>query len=148
MPIQEETAPGQFTDADAGAVIVRSARMVAVLALIGLPVAAWRGGWRSALLLLVGAAVSASGLWEWRRLMTALMIRMEPAEGEHMVGAHRPSIGFALAGFFVRLFLVVAVLYVSLRYLNGSALALVAGIAMGVFALTVEGLRLLRSGTI
>ena len=79
--------------------------------------------------------------------MTALMIRMEPLEGEHIVGARRPSIGFALFGFFLRLFVVVAVLYVSLRYLNGSALALVAGLAMGVFALTVEGLRLLRSGT-
>ena len=148
MPPEQETALGQFTDADAVAVILRSVRTVAVLALIGTPIAAWKGGWRSALLLLVGAAVSASGLWEWRRLMTALMIRMQPAEGEHMAGARRPSIGFALAGFFVRLFVVVAVLYVSLRYLNGSALALVAGLAMGVFALTVEGLRMLRSGTI
>lgn len=146
MPV-EENVLGQFTDADAGAVIVRSVRTVAVLALIGIPFATWKGGWRSALLLLIGAAVSASGLWEWRRLMTALMIRMEPAEGEHIVGARRPSIGFALFNFFLRLFGVVAILYVSLRYLNGSALALVAGLAMGVFALTVEGLRLLRSGT-
>jgi hypothetical protein len=148
VAIEQESALGQFTDADAGAVILRSVRTVGVLALIGTPIAAWKGGWRSALLLLVGAAVSASGLWEWRRLMTALMIRMEPAEGEHIVGARRPSIGFALVGFFIRLFVVVAVLYVSLNYLNGSALALVAGISMGVFALTVEGLRLLRSGTI
>jgi hypothetical protein len=148
VAIEQESALGQFTDADAGAVILRSVQTVGVLALIGTPIAAWKGGWRSALLLLVGAAVSASGLWEWRRLMTALMIRMEPAEGEHIVGARRPSIGFALVGFFIRLFVVVAVLYVSLKYLNGSALALVAGISMGVFALTVEGLRLLRSGTI
>ena len=148
MPPDGDTLPGQFTDADAGAVIVRAARTVGVLALAGIPLAAWKGGWRSALLLLIGAAVSASGLWEWRRLMTALMIRMEPAPGEHIAGAHRPSIGFAMVGFFVRLFAVVAVLYVSLRYLNGSALALVAGLAMGVFALTLEGLRLLRSGTI
>jgi hypothetical protein len=148
VAVEQETVLGQFTDADAGAVILRAVRIVAVLALVGAPIAGWKGGWRSALLLLVGAAVSASGLWEWRRLMTALMIRMEPAEGEHIVGARRPSIGFALVGFFVRLFIVVAVLYVSLRYLNGSAVALVAGLAMGVFALTVEGLRLLRSGTI
>ena len=79
--------------------------------------------------------------------MTALMVRMEPAEGEHLAGAKRPSIGFALVGFFLRLFVVVSVLYVSLRYLNGSVLALAAGLAMGVIALTVEGLRLLRNGT-
>jgi hypothetical protein len=148
--VEQESAGAlaNFSDADASAVIARAVRTVAILAVIGLPLAAWKGGWRSAALLLIGAAISASGLWEWRRLMAALMVRMEPLEGEHIVGARRPSIGFALAGFFLRLFAVVAVLYVSLRYLNGSVLALAAGLAMGVIALTIEGLRLLRSGTI
>ncbi|WP_334239239.1 hypothetical protein [Terriglobus sp. ADX1] len=140
--------PAGFTDADARAVIARSVKIVAVLAVIGV-VPAWiKGGWRSALLLLIGAVIAGSGLWEWRRLMAALTARMEPLPGEHIVGARRPSIGFALVGFFLRLFVVIAVLYVSLKYLNGSALALAAGLAMGVIALTIEGLRLLRSGTI
>lgn len=140
--------PASFTDEDARAVIARSVKIVAVLALAGI-VPAWiKGGWRSALLLLVGAAIAASGLWEWRRLMAALTARMEPLPGEHIVGAHRPSIGFAMAGFFLRLFVVMAVLYGSLKYLNGSALALAAGLALGVVALTIEGLRLIRSGTI
>lgn len=137
-----------FTDADAAGVIERAVRLVAAMAVAGVLICAWKLGWRSALLLLVGAIISATGLWEWRRLMTALMVRMEPAEGEMIVGARRPSIGFALAGFFLRLFVVVSVLYVSLEYLNGSVLALAAGLAMGVVALTVEGLRLLRNGTI
>lgn len=140
--------PAGFTDADARAVIARSVKIVAVLAVIGV-VPAWiKGGWRSALLLLIGAVIAGSGLWEWRRLMAALTARMEPLPGEHIVGARRPSIGFALVGFFLRLFVVIVVLYVSLKYLNGSALALAAGLAMGVIALTIEGLRLLRSGTI
>ena len=143
-----EPALAQFSDADARAVITRAVRTVVILAAVGVVAAAWKGGWKSAALLLLGAAISASGLWEWRRLMAALMIRMEPLEGEHIVGARRPSIGFALVGFFLRLFVVVVVLYVSLRYLNGSVLALAAGLAMGVVALTIEGLRLLRSGTI
>jgi hypothetical protein len=137
-----------FTDADARAVITRAVKIVVILGIFGALITLAKAGWRSALLLLIGAGISASGLWEWRRLMAALTARMEPLEGEHIVGARRPSIGFALAGFFLRLFAVVAVLYVSLRYLNGSALALAAGLAMGVFALTIEGLRLLRSGTI
>jgi hypothetical protein len=137
-----------FTDADARAVITRAVKIVVILGVIGALITLAKAGWKSALLLLIGAAISATGLWEWRRLMAALTARMEPLEGEHIVGARRPSIGFALAGFFLRLFAVVAVLYVSLRYLNGSALALAAGLAMGVFALTIEGLRLLRSGTI
>jgi hypothetical protein len=137
-----------FTDADARAVITRAVKIVVILGVVGALITLAKAGWKSALLLLIGAAISATGLWEWRRLMAALTARMEPLEGEHIVGARRPSIGFALAGFFLRLFAVVAVLYVSLRYLNGSALALAAGLAMGVFALTIEGLRLLRSGTI
>ncbi len=137
-----------FSDADARAVITRAVRTVVILAVIGIPLAWWKGGWKSAALLLLGAAISASGLWEWQRLMAALMRRMEPLEGERIVGARRPSIGFALVGFFLRLFVVVAVLYVSLKYLNGSVLALAAGLAMGVVALTIEGLRMLRSGTI
>ena len=137
-----------FSDADARAVITRAVRIVVVLGVIGAVFTFVRAGWKSALLLLIGAAISASGLWEWRRLMAALTARMEPLDGEHIVGARRPSIGFALEGFFLRLFVVLAVLYVSLRYLNGSAIALAAGLAMGVFALTIEGLRLLRSGTI
>ena len=137
-----------FSDSDARAVITRAVRIVVLLGVVGALITLVRAGWKSALLLLIGAAISAMGLWEWRRLMAALTARMEPLEGEHIVGARRPSIGFALAGFFLRLFAVVAVLYVSLRYLNGSAIALAAGLAMGVFALTIEGLRLLRSGTI
>ena len=137
-----------FSDADAKAVIARGVRTVVILAVIGTPIAAWKGGWKSAVLLLVGATISATGLWEWRRLMAALMARMESPEGEHIVGARRPSIGFALVGFFLRLFVVVAVLYVSLRYLNGSVLALAAGLAMGVVALLIEGLRMLQKGTI
>ena len=137
-----------FTDEDARAVITRAVRIVVILGVLGALITLAKAGWKSALLLLIGAAISATGLWEWRRLMAALTARMEPLEGEHIVGARRPSIGFALAGFFLRLFAVVVVLYVSLRYLNGSALALAAGLAMGVFALTIEGLRLLRSGTI
>ncbi|MGI4756967.1 MAG: hypothetical protein ACRYGF_08990 [Janthinobacterium lividum] len=148
MAFEEGTTLGNFTDADAAGVIEGAVKLVVVLAMVGVAISWWKAGWQSALLLLVGAAISATGLWEWRRLMTALMVRMEPAEGEHLAGAKRPSIGFALAGFFLRLFVVVSVLYVSLKYLNGSVLALAAGLAMGVIALTVEGLRLLRNGTI
>lgn len=148
MAVEHSETLANFTDADATGVIERAARLVLVLAGIGVVGVWWKLGWQSAALLLVGAAISATGLWEWRRLMTALMVRMEPAAGEHLAGAKRPSIGFALAGFFLRFFVVLVVLYGSLKYLNGSVLALAAGLALGVIALTIEGLRLLRSGTI
>jgi hypothetical protein len=63
-------------------------------------------------------------------------------------GAPARPIGPVLASFFVRLTAAIAVLYVSLKYLHGSAFALVAGLALGVAALTIVGLRQLRSGTV
>ena len=148
MPGPPTPSIDRYTDAEARATLLRAMGTVGVLTAAGLPVAWLRGGWRSAALLLIGAAISASGLWEWRRLMAALMARMEAVPLAAGQAAKPPSIGFALVGFSLRLLLVMAVLYVSLSYLNGSALALAAGLAMGVAALTFEGLRLLRNGTI
>jgi hypothetical protein len=48
----------------------------------------------------------------------------------------------------LRLGLTVVLLYVSLKLLNGSVFALAAGLAMGVFALSVEGLRLMKAWTV
>ena len=56
--------------------------------------------------------------------------------------------GMVLFGFFLRLGLTVVLLYVSLKVLNGSVYALAAGLALGVFALTVEGLRLMKAWTV
>jgi hypothetical protein len=98
-------------------------------------------GWQSAALLLGGAGISGSGLFEWLRLMTAVMVRMDGGEKA------RPM-GMVLFGFFLRLGLTVAVLYVSLKFLNGSVYALAGGLALGVFALSVEGLRLMKAWTV
>jgi hypothetical protein len=59
----------------------------------------------------------------------------------------RPLAG-VLIGFFLRLGLALVVLYVSLKYLDGSVYALVAGLALGVAALSIEGLRLVKSWTV
>jgi hypothetical protein len=85
--------------------------------------------------------ISGSGLFEWLRLMSAVMVRMDGGEKA------RPM-GLLLAGFFLRLGLTVVALYVSLKVVNGSVYALAAGLALGVFALTVEGLRLMKAWTV
>jgi len=41
-----------------------------------------------------------------------------------------------------------ALLYVSLKFLHGSVYALIAGLALGVVALSIEGVRLIRSWTV
>ena len=130
-----------FTDADFRRTILRAIRLAAVITVVGAVLLWWKLGWQSAALLVVGAVISASGLWEWLRLMTAVMARMDAG------GAARPM-GMVLLGFFVRLAATVALLYVSLKVLNGSVWALAAGLALGVFALSVEGLRLIKAWTV
>jgi hypothetical protein len=63
-------------------------------------------------------------------------------------GGNARPMGMVLAGFFLRLGLTVVLLYVSLKLLNGSVFALAAGLALGVFSLAVEGLRLMKAWTV
>jgi hypothetical protein len=134
-------AMDSFTDADFKRTMWSALRLLAVITVVAAPLVWWKLGWQSVVLLLVGALISGSGLYEWLRLMTAVMVRMD--EG----GKARPM-GMVLAGFFLRLGLTVVLLYVSLKVLNGSVYALAAGLALGVFALTVEGLRLMKAWTV
>jgi hypothetical protein len=130
-----------FSDEDFKRTILRALRLLAVVTVVAAPLLWWKLGWQSAVLLLVGAAISGSGLYEWLRLMTAVMVRMDG-------GAKARPMGMVLLGFFLRLGLTVVLLYVSLKILDGSVYALAAGLALGVFALSVEGLRLMKAWTV
>jgi hypothetical protein len=129
-----------LTDEDVRLTMLRALRLLAVLAAVGLALVWWKMGWPSAALLAVGAAISASGLWEWMRLMAVVISRMD-------AGAQPRPMGTVLVGFFMRLAIALVALYVSLKYLDGSVYALAAGLALGMIALTIEALRLVRSWT-
>ena len=131
----------QFSDADFTRTIWSALRLLAVLTVLAAPVLWWKLGWQSAALLVVGAAISGSGLWEWLRLMTAVMVRMDG-------GAEARPMGRMLVGFFVRLGLTIVLLYVSLKFLDGAVYALAAGLGLGVFSLSVEGVRLMKAWTV
>jgi hypothetical protein len=130
-----------FSDADFRRTMLRALRLLAVITVVALPLVWWKLGWQSAVLLLVGAAISGSGLWEWLRLMSAVMERMD-------VGGTSRPMAMVLTGFFLRLSLAVVVLYVSLKYLDGSVYALAAGLGLGIFALTFQALRLVKAWTV
>ena len=130
-----------FTDADFRRTMLSALRLLTVVTVVAVPLAWWKMGWASAALLVVGAVISGSGLWEWLRLMTAVMERMDAG------GTARPM-GMVLVGFFLRLALAVVLLYVSLKLLDGSVYALAGGLALGVFSLTIEGLRLMKAWTV
>ena len=57
---------------------------------VGVPVLWWKLGWPTAALLAVGATISGSGLFEWLRLMTALMARMDSGGAEPVRFARWP----------------------------------------------------------
>jgi len=130
-----------LTDADFKRTVWSALRLMALITVVAAPLVWWKMGWQSAILLLVGVLISGSGLFEWLRLMTAVMVRMDGGEKA------RPM-GLLLTGFFLRMGLTVAALYVSLKLLNGSVYALAAGLALGVFALSIEGLRLIKAWTV
>ncbi len=143
-----------FSESDVRVTLQRTLRLLAVVTAIGALLVTWKLGWQSALLLVIGAVISGSGLWEWMRLMSAVMARMDisaaAAEGKpapETTGPAARPIGLVLTGFFLRLALTVAVLYVSLKTLHGSVIALAAGLALGIFALTIEAIRMARTWT-
>ncbi|WP_255551185.1 hypothetical protein [Granulicella sp. dw_53] len=130
-----------FSDADFRRTMLSALRLLAILAAILAILIGLKAGWQSAALLLVGALISGSGLYEWLRLMTAVMARMDG-------GTAAKPMGMVLVNFFLRLGLTVVLLYVSLKLLNGSVYALAGGLALGVFALSIEGLRLMKAWTV
>jgi hypothetical protein len=134
-------AMGDFSDEDFRRVMMRALWLMVIVTVVAAPLLWWKLGWQSAALLAIGAAISGSGLWEWLRLMTAVMVSMDAG------GRARPM-ALVLVGFFLRLGLAVGVLYVSLRFLNGSVYALAGGLGMGVFALSYEALKMVKAWTV
>jgi hypothetical protein len=136
----------EFSDQDLRLVLNRAFRSVAIAIAVGIPVIWIAWGWRSILMFLVGGAIAATGILEWRQLMTAVLERLDLAGGASQGqprGKPRP-LGSVLFWFFIRIVAAAAVLYVSLRSLDGKVAALLIGLALALAALLIEALRLLR----
>ncbi|WP_245817892.1 hypothetical protein [Granulicella rosea] len=130
-----------YTDDDFKETMRSAIKLELILCLVAIPALWWKLGWGSAALLAVGALISGSGLWEWLRLMSAVMVRMD-------AGGETKPMALILIGFFLRLGLAVVLLYVSLKLLNGSVFALAAGLGLGVFCLTIQAIRLMKAWTV
>ncbi len=127
-----------FTDAHLKAAMLRALRLVAILAAVAFVALLATMGWQTAMLLLAGAVVSASGLWEWQKLIGVINARLDNAQGG-------PGSTRVVLGFFLRLIVAGLVLYGSLRCFHGSIYALVGGLGLAAFALGVEAVRLVRA---
>lgn len=127
-----------FSDADLKAALQRSFKATAIAGIVLAVVLAIVFGWQTGVLLLVGAAVSVTGIWEWQRLVAFINVRLDTQRTAG--GAGRVVVTFIL-----RLILAGAALYLSLKYLNGSVYALIGGLGLAVLVLTTEAVRLIRS---
>jgi hypothetical protein len=128
----------QFTDADLKAALRRALRTIAILAMALASILAFIASWQTAALLLVGAAVSGTGLYEWEKLIALINAKLDNQKTPR-------STGFVVTMFFLRFGIAVTVLYVSLKCFHGSLYALVGGLGLAVVALTIEAVRLVRS---
>ena len=127
-----------FNDAQFLGAMRRSMWNIAVLGVVLAGLLTMFYGWRTGLMLLVGAAISLTGVWEWRRLVAAINARLDARQSPH-------SLTRTIIGFVLRLAMAGAVLYGSLRYLEGSVYALVAGLSLAMLMLTVEAFRMLKN---
>src|ERR1700731_935079 len=66
-----------FTDADLQRALLHALRLIGMMVLIFVPVIWIALDWRSVMLFLTGAIISAAGIWEGRRLMAGLAARIE-----------------------------------------------------------------------
>ncbi len=137
QPSESEAGLSAITDARLKSTILRAMRLVVILTVVLGLVLWFTAGWRTALLLVVGAAISVSSLWEWQKLLAVISAKLENRQG---AGGAR-----VIVGFFVRLLIAAVVLYGSLKSLHGSVFALVGGLALAMVALAIEGVRLVRS---
>ena len=127
----------EITDAHLRTAMFRAMRLVGILSAVIFLILLPTAGWQTAMLLLVGALISVSGLWEWQKLIGLIQRKLD---NQQKAGGAR-----VITGFFVRLLVGAAILYGSLRCFHGSVYALLGGLALAALALAIEASRLIRS---
>jgi hypothetical protein len=93
-------------------------------------------GWRNASMLMVGALISAASIFEWQRLARVIRAKLDAEK--------TPRSAPAVVVFFIlRLVLYGGAIYVSLRCLQGSAVALLCGLGLAALTILWQALRML-----
>lgn len=136
MTVTTESTPDVSPEA-LYAMLRRAMRSTAALAVLG-AAGVWIGaGWRNAAMLLVGGAISVASIYEWLRLAREINARLD----RERPAAHS---GVVVLFFLLRLGIFAAVIYGSLKVIQGSGIALLCGLALAVSTMGWEALRLLR----
>jgi hypothetical protein len=126
-----------LTQADLDAMLKRSLRNTLILGAVAAIAVLIGGGWRNAAMLVAGTLISAASIWEWQRLVRLINARMD----RQKTPASAPAV---VLFFLLRLTVFAGVIYGSLKCFHGSVAALLCGLALAVFTIGWEALRLLR----
>jgi uncharacterized membrane protein YphA (DoxX/SURF4 family) len=112
---------------------IRNTLIVGIIAALALLIGA---GWRTAAMMLTGTLISAASIFEWKRLARVIRIALDQQQ--------TPKSAPAVVVFFMlRLAIYGGLIYVSLKCLQGSTVALLCGLGLAALAIGWEALRLL-----
>jgi len=137
MATEREHPLAALTDAGLDALLRRAIKITLVLGLLAALVVWKASDGRNAAMLGGGAAISAASIFEWQRLIRLINAKLDQKQ---LPG----GAGLALVFFALRLLVFGGVIYGSLKYLQGSVVALLCGLGLAVLATVWEALRLLR----
>jgi hypothetical protein len=126
-----------LTFGDLDAMLARALRNTLILGLVAAIAVLIGAGWRSAAMLVTGALISAASIWEWHRLVRIINARLD----QQRTAASAPIVVLL---FVLRLCVFAGVIYVSLKFLHGSVVALFCGVALAVLTIGWESIRLMR----
>lgn len=134
----EDTHPlAALTDEGLEALLKRAIRNTLILGLIVAVVLWIASGWRNAAMMAVGAAISAASILEWQRLIRLFNARLDNRKSP------RGAV-FVVTFFVLRLTVFAGAIYGSLKWFQGSVVALLCGLCLAVVATAFEALRLLK----
>jgi hypothetical protein len=126
-----------LTDLALEALLKRAIRDTLLLGVIPAVLLLIASGWRNGAMLAIGALISAASILEWQRLIRLFNAKLDQQK--------TPRGAALVVGFFLaRLTVFAGAIYVSLKFLQGSVIALLCGLGLAVIALAFEALRLLK----
>jgi len=134
----ETEPPASITDEDLEALLRRAIRITLIIGMLATLVLWIASGWRNAAMMATGTAISAASIYEWRRLARYIAAKVEQKQAP-------TGTSLAVPFFLFRLLVFAGAIYVSLKCFQGSATALLCGLALAVLSLVWEALRLLRN---
>ena len=126
-----------LTDLALEALLKRAIRDTLLLGVLPAVLLLIASGWRNGAMLAVGALISAASILEWQRLIRLFNAKLDQQK--------TPRGAALLVSFFLlRLMVFAGAIYGSLKWLQGSVIALLCGLGLAVIALAFEALRLLK----